>query len=152
MPDLIDDLAKASFDAGAIDLFLCEDQPPRMRLQGEVAPAEGEPLDQKTLADFWKRCGADPVTDLETDVSYVIPGGRRLRVNLYRSLGLLSAVMRPIEEDIPGFAQLGVPAELFDPAYMGQLFETGYRAARDGNAWVQVPPELERVKQRSRRP
>ena len=114
MPNIIDDLARKSFDAGAIDLFLCEGLPPRMRLHSEVAPAEGEPVDRDTLAEFWRLCGTDPDVDLERDVSYVIPGGRRLRVNLYRTLGLLSAVMRPIEEEIPDFEHLGVPPELFE--------------------------------------
>lgn len=111
--EIIDDLARRSFEAGAIDLFLCEDHPPRMRIHGEVEPAAGAPLEHRTLADFWTRCGADPENDLERDLSYVIPDGRRLRVNLYRTLGLLSAVLRPIEEDIPSFEQLGLPGDLF---------------------------------------
>ncbi len=114
MSELIDELAERSFEAGAIDLFLCEDHPPRMRVHGEVEQAEGEPIKHKILAEFWKRCGADPEKDLERDVSYVIPGGRRLRVNLYRTLGLLSAVLRPIEEDIPSFEHLGVPPDLLE--------------------------------------
>ncbi|MEO1842925.1 MAG: PilT/PilU family type 4a pilus ATPase [Akkermansiaceae bacterium] len=110
----IDELAQQAFAAGAIDLFLREGQSPRMRLQGEVGEAEGEAIERQTLADFWLKCGADPEVDLERDVSYIIPGGRRLRVNLYHSLGLLAAVMRPIEEEIPNFEQLGLPTELFE--------------------------------------
>lgn len=114
MSDKISKLAKESFEAGAIDLFLCEGQPPRMRLQNSVTQAEGADLDHETLLSFWKECGADPDSELERDVSYIIPGGRRLRVNLYHTLGLLSAVLRPIEEDIPSFEHLGVPTELFE--------------------------------------
>ena len=113
MPSIAD-LASQSFDAGAIDLFLCEGQPPRMRLEGEVAPAEGAPLDRQTIAEFWNECGADPENVMERDASFVIPGGRRLRVNLYRTLGLLSAVLRPIEEEIPSFEYLGLPSELLE--------------------------------------
>lgn len=113
MPELIDDLARRAFEAGATDLFLCEDQPPRLRVDGELGDTGDTPLDFATLDAFWKRCGLDPETDLERDVSYQVPGGKRLRANLYKSLGQLAAVLRPIKEDIPGFAELGLPTALF---------------------------------------
>ena len=95
MPSSIQDLARQAFEAGAIDLFLCEGEPPRMRIQDQVNALEEAPLEHSALVDFWKACGANPEEDLERDVSHVIPGGRRLRVNLYRSLGSLAAVSKP---------------------------------------------------------
>jgi twitching motility protein PilT len=64
------------------------------------------------MLDFWRTCGIDPAGHTEADVSWVIPGGNRLRVNLYRSLGRLAAVARPINRDVPPMEQLGLPAEL----------------------------------------
>lgn len=113
MSELIDDLARRAFEAGATDLFLCEDQPPRMRINGEVAESGDPPVELSTLDSFWKRCGLEPEHDLERDVSYLIPGGNRLRVNLYKSLGQLAAVLRPIKDEIPDFASLGLPEALF---------------------------------------
>jgi pilus retraction protein PilT len=113
MAELIDELAQRAFAAGATDLFLYEDKPPRMRINGEVGDTEDEALDFTTLTQFWLRCGCDPGQNQERDVSYLVPGGHRLRVNLYKSLGQLAAVLRPIKDEIPGFAELGLPEELF---------------------------------------
>ena len=30
--------------------------------------------------------------------------------------------------------------ELFDPVYMGKLFERGYNMAKDGYPWMKAPP------------
>jgi twitching motility protein PilT len=85
-----------------------------MRLHDKVVNLEEAPLDRESIAEFWRGCHADPDHDRERDVSYVIPGGRRLRVNLHRSLGALAAVLRPIDDVIPDFATLGLPADLFE--------------------------------------
>lgn len=112
MNDLIDQLAEDAFEAGATDLFLCEDQVPRVRLNNEIQVPGASALDHKCMADFWKKCHADPETTQEKDTSHIISGGRRLRVNLYKSLGLLSAVLRPIKDVIPSMEELGAPQEL----------------------------------------
>ena len=115
MAEFIDSLAEHAFDSGAIDLFLAEDQVPRMRVDGEIQTIGEEALSFELINAFWKRCGADPEVELERDLSYQIPNGNRLRVNLYRTLGTLAAVLRPIEEVIPDFAQLGLPESLLTP-------------------------------------
>lgn len=115
MPDFIDELAKYAFDSGATDLFLREDDLPRIRKGGALEAASKDPIDYKDMADFWKRCGADPETVLERDLSYQAGSGNRLRVNLYKSLGSLAAVLRPIEESIPSFEKLGLPTGLLTP-------------------------------------
>ena len=113
MAELIDELSRRAFAAGATDLFLCEDQVPRMRINGKVAHTDDEPLEVETLRQFWMRCGCDPGDNLERDISYLVPGGHRLRVNLYKTLGQLAAVLRPIKDEIPTFPELGIPEELF---------------------------------------
>ncbi|MFK7910729.1 MAG: type IV pilus twitching motility protein PilT [Akkermansiaceae bacterium] len=119
MHDLIDQLAADSFASGATDLFLCEDQVPRVRINGEIQVLGADVLKSISMAEFWELCQADPEHDLEKDTSYVIPGGRRLRVNLYKSLGTLSAVLRPISDEIPDMTTLGLPTELLQ-AWMQQ--------------------------------
>lgn len=112
MNALIDQLAADAFEAGATDLFLCEDQVPRIRVNNEIQVLGAPALDYKSMADFWIECHANPETTQEKDTSYIIPGGHRLRVNLYKSLGLLSAVFRPIKDIIPTMEELGAPLEL----------------------------------------
>ena len=112
MSDLINELAERAFTSGATDLFLYEDQPPRMRVDGEVRSTNDPTVDFAALHAFWKRCGVDPEVELERDVSYLIPSGQRLRANLYKSLGQLAVVLRPIKSKIPTFAELGLPGDL----------------------------------------
>jgi pilus retraction protein PilT len=115
MAELIDQLAEHAFQSGAIDLFLAEDQIPRMRVDGDLRIIGDTPLEFDTISTFWKRCGADPDTECERDLSYQIPGGQRLRVNLYHTLGNLAAVLRPIEEIVPSFDELGIPGDILTP-------------------------------------
>ncbi len=112
MHETVDRLADEAFRAGATDLFLCEDRVPRLRVQNQIQVQGNSPLSHACLAAFWQACHADPESTLEKDISYVIPGGRRLRVSLYKSLGLLSAVLRPIKDVIPEMAELGAPETL----------------------------------------
>ena len=115
MAEFIDSLAAHAFDSGAIDLFLAEGENPRMRVDGEIHMISEEPIDFETMSSFWRRCDTNPDTELERDLSYQLPGGKRLRVNLYHALGNLAAVLRPIEENIPNFEQLGLPAHVLTP-------------------------------------
>lgn len=128
MNELIDQLAADAFQAGATDLFLCEDQVPRIRLNNEIQVPGASALTHECMAEFWKKCHADPEHVQEKDTSLVIPGGRRLRVNLYKSLGLLSAVLRPIKDTIPSMEELGVPQELmtqWSSQHSGLILVTG---------------------------
>ncbi|NNC90486.1 MAG: Flp pilus assembly complex ATPase component TadA [Akkermansiaceae bacterium] len=128
MAEFIDDLANYAFETGATDLFLREGDFPRVRTGGDIDTASDDRVGVDDLSAFWRRCGADPDTVTDRDLSYEIAGGRRLRVNLYRSLGQLSAVLRPIEETIPGFDELGLPAALLTPwleRYSGIILVTG---------------------------
>jgi len=112
MNDLIDRLADQAFQTGATDLFLCEDKVPRVRVNNDVQIPGDDLLTHDTLSKFWLSCGADPDATQEKDISYITSGGHRLRVNLYKSLGHLAAVLRPIKDSIPSLEELGAPQEL----------------------------------------
>lgn len=105
-------LLRDALENGANDIFLMEDEPPRARIEGTVQVLHPGPIPGRVIKDFWKTCGVDPEQAKEADLSWIIPGGQRLRVNLYRSLGRLSAVARPINTSVPAMAQLGLPEEL----------------------------------------
>jgi twitching motility protein PilT len=97
---------------GANDIFLMAGEPPRARIDGDVLILHEGPLPETAMRDFWRTCGVDPATHSEMDCSWVIPGGDRLRVNLYHSLGRLAAVARPIHRMVPDLEQLGLPSDL----------------------------------------
>ncbi len=108
----IDLLCRAVAQQNATDLFIREDQVPRMRIAGEIVAAGEEVVAEAELANFWKHCGTDPDTVKERDVSYVAADGTRFRVNLHRHLGRHAAVLRPIKRDVPDLFTLGLPEEL----------------------------------------
>jgi pilus retraction protein PilT len=107
-------LIRDAFADAATDVFLIEDEPPRIRKDGEVVILHPGPIPRIAMEEFWKSCGIDPTAHLDSDLSWRVPGGGRLRVNLYHSLGRLAAVLRPLRESIPPLQQLGLPNELLE--------------------------------------
>lgn len=114
MTSALNQLIRDAFADSATDVFLVEDEPPRIRRDGEVVVLHPGPVPRVSMEEFWKSCGIDPVAHLEVDISWRVPGGGRLRVNLYHTLGRLAAVLRPIRKDIPPLAQLGLPGPLLE--------------------------------------
>ena len=107
-------LIRDAFADVATDVFLLEDEAPRIRREGEVVVLHPGPVSRAAMVDFWQSCGIDPATHSEADISWQIPEGGRLRVNLYHTLGRLAAVLRPIRARIPPLAELGLPATLLE--------------------------------------
>lgn len=105
-------LLRNALENGANDIFLMEEEPPRGRIGGDLRLLDSDPLPGHVIRDFWHLCGIDPEEKTEADLSWVIPGGNRLRLNLYRSLGRLAVVARPINASVPAMEQLGLPAPL----------------------------------------
>ena len=105
-------LLRDALENGANDIFFMEGEMPRARMEGEVVILHEGPVPAEAMEHFWQVCGIDSAVHTEADVSWVAPGGSRLRVNLYRSLGRLAAVARPIQREVPTMEQLGLPAEL----------------------------------------
>ena len=114
MDDALQQLIRDSFKGAATDVFLMEGEPPRIRREGRVVELHPGPVPRAVLESFWKECGIDHETQQEADISWQLPEGKRLRVNLYHTLGRLAAVMRPIRDDIPSLTNLAMPADLLE--------------------------------------
>jgi twitching motility protein PilT len=114
MHSALTQLIRDAFAGKATDVFLVAGEAPRVRHDGEVVELHPGPIPAAAMAGFWDACGIDPTTQYEADVSWQVPHGGRLRVNLYHTLGRLSAVLRPIRSHIPQLAALGLPAALLE--------------------------------------
>lgn len=114
MENNLQQLIRDALNDVATDVFLVEGQQPRIRREGKVVPLDPNPLEHSEIAELWKACGIDPAMAKEADVSWKLSEGKRLRVNLYHTLGRLAAVMRPIRADIPDLAGLAMPFELLE--------------------------------------
>ena len=112
MPSTVDKILLAAEEHAASDVFVGEDEIPRLKIQGQLTPITEQPLDHEDLAEFWRACGGDTEYDADRDTSYTSSSGRRFRVNLHRHTGKLGAVMRQLTTDIPEMSSLGLPRDL----------------------------------------
>jgi len=128
MPKTIDKILLAAEEHGASDVFVGEDEIPRLKIQGQLTPVTEQPLDHEALAEFWRACGGDTEYDADRDTSFTSSSGRRFRVNLHRHTGRLGAVMRQLTTEIPEMPSLGLPRDLLSrwaQAPAGVILVTG---------------------------
>ncbi len=114
MNSALTQLIRDAFDGEATDVLLVEGEAPRIRREGEVVVLHPGPITQAAMEEFWQSCAIDPALHPEADLSWRLPHGGRLRVNLYHTLGRLAAALRPIRAQIPPLAELGLPAPLLE--------------------------------------
>ena len=107
-------LIRDAFVGAATDVFIVEGEAPRIRHEGEVVLLHPGPITHEAMQEFWQTCGIDPAVHCEADISWQMPHGGRLRVNLYHTLGRLAAALRPIRAHIPPLLELGLPAPLLE--------------------------------------
>ena len=110
--DVIDELCLTAGRARASDLYLHAGRVPQLRIDDQLNLIENAaPVTTEELEAFWARCCGDMNTR-DFDGSYVASDGRRFRVNLFHSLDVRGAVLRPIKTEIPSLESLGVPVDL----------------------------------------
>jgi twitching motility protein PilT len=111
----IEELLQRTVETGASDLHLKAGSPPALRINGdlriqrELAPLDGEDVEQmlgqiasqKQMRDFRK--------DLELDFSYALPDVARFRVNAGVQRETLTLVLRRLSLTIPKMEELGLP-------------------------------------------
>ena len=113
----LDEILIQSVKSGASDIHLTTGRPPSYRIDGVLAPIEGERLTPQMLEELLM-----PLMDVrhrgelqdngQTDFAYAIPGVGRFRVNVFKQRGTLASVMRSLPFNIPEPEQLGIPAEV----------------------------------------
>ena len=110
--------------SGISDLIFSPGRPPQVEQHGELIPVTTLYVSTLTATDTC-RVARDVIAGnahgLATlgdhgacDVSYVVPGLARFRVNVFRQRGTFAIVMRVIASKIPSFDDLGLPATLAD--------------------------------------
>ncbi len=102
----------------ASDLHLKVGQPPMMRLRGDIRRMEMRPLTQDDMERLLLpvlTAKQRKILDEEggVDFSYVVGQDEgRFRVSLFKQRGRLSLVSRRVNNVIPNFADLGLPASI----------------------------------------
>ena len=108
------DLLQQVVQFNASDLHLTEGMPPIYRIDGELRPAEGEPLTREDTRRLIYSVlnDAQKVKFEEThelDLSLYIPGVSRFRVNVHQQRGAVEAAFRVVLLNIRTIAELGLP-------------------------------------------
>ena len=115
----IDELLQLTMDKGASDLHLTVDAPPTLRIDGELVPTEYE----KLHPDQCQRLIYSLLTDKqkerfestnELDLSFGIKNIGRVRMNVFRQRGIVTASLRAVPNYFMTFEELGLPPLVFD--------------------------------------
>lgn len=115
----LDEILIQSVKVRASDIHLTTGRPPSYRIDGVLAPIEGERLIPQMLEDILM-----PLMDVrhreelqnngQTDFAYAISGVGRFRVNVFKQRETLASVMRSLPFNIPEPEDLGIPAEVVE--------------------------------------
>src|SRR6476659_3752892 len=109
MPQNIDSILDAAEQKQASDVFLQEDEVPRLKINEQIIVLGEEPLSLAQLSAFWQACGADAQSegDMDRDRGFVYRSHTRYRENLHRTVGRLGAVLRRIKTSMHTLEALG---------------------------------------------
>ena len=110
MSENIDNILDAAEQREASDVFLQEDEIPRLKANEQISVFGDKPLSLAQIAAFWQACGANPQSDeMDRDTGFVSRTRTRYRVSLHRTMGRLGAVLRRIKIKVPSLNALGAP-------------------------------------------
>jgi twitching motility protein PilT len=112
--DLVDRLLRMAVERGGSDLHLIANYPPRFRLHGDLQVLEPKPLEEQELTGNLQAIAttvAAATFDREdqADFAYSIEGLSRFRVNVFRHLGGMGAVIRSIPSEAVTLESLKLP-------------------------------------------
>ena len=109
MPQNIDSILDAAEQQQASDVFLQEDEVPRLKVNEQIIVLGDEPLSLAHITALWQTCGANVQGDMDRDSGFISRTHTRYRVNLHRTMGRLGAVLRRIKTSVPSLKTLGLP-------------------------------------------
>src|SRR5215472_3186006 len=111
MQERIDSILDAAEQQEASDVFLQENEVPRLKINEQIIVLGDEPLSLAHMTAFWQACGANAQGDgdMDRDSGFISRTHTRYRVNLHRTMGRLGAVLRRIKTNMPGLKSLGAP-------------------------------------------
>lgn len=111
MPQNLDSILDAAEQREASDVFLQEDEVPRLKINEQISVFGDEPMSRAQIAEFWQACGANAEDGgvMDRDTGFVSRTHTRYRVSLHRTMGRIGAIMRRIKTKVPSLKTLGAP-------------------------------------------
>lgn len=113
------DLLRAMLSKKASDLFISDDFPPAMKINGKMTPVSAQKLSgaytkQLAYAVMNEAQRAEFESELECNFAIAPEGIGRFRVNVFMQQQHVGMVMRTITTKIPNFDEMGLPPVLKD--------------------------------------
>jgi twitching motility protein PilT len=101
----------------ASDLHLMSGETPWLRLHGDLHPVKYRQLTVHETGELLQEIMSENAresfkTRTGLDLAYEVPGLARFRVNVFRHLGGIGAVLRQIPSTVPSLEELGMPPVL----------------------------------------
>lgn len=108
----IEELIAIASEKEASDVHLIANLPPKCRIDGRITNLVDEPLTHADCEEYGRALAGEYVSKInrigQLDFGAEI-AGRRIRVNLFRQQGSLSAALRLLRNGIPKLSELGLP-------------------------------------------
>jgi twitching motility protein PilT len=120
-------------DAGGSDLIITANARPRVRVDGDLVPIEGEPAlepeqcTQMIMGMLNEDLQAQLIAEREIDLAFAWRDQVRFRANVFHQQGELAVALRLIPGRVPTMAELGLPTaiESFCVLPQGLVLVTG---------------------------
>ena len=108
----IEELITIASEKGASDVHLIAGLPPKCRIDGLITNLTEETLTHEDCEEYGRQLAGEDVSEIfhrgQLDLSAAI-AGHRIRINLFRQQGSLSAALRLLNSSIPQLDDLGLP-------------------------------------------
>jgi twitching motility protein PilT len=128
----IDAFLKLGLAQGCSDVHLAVGVPPMLRMNGDLMPIKFRALSDTELETYIHEILTTQQRERlagghDLDFSYVAEAGGRFRVNVFRKISGVGAVLRHIPGDVPSLEKLDVPPVLakFCDYHQGMVLVTG---------------------------
>ena len=130
MRKTLEEIVVQAADAGASDIHLTAGQPPKYRLHGQIQSMNDEVLSPSDCVEYAKELVGEEWKQIEQigelDAAKTV-AGHRIRINLYKVSGTVSAALRLLSDYIPKIAELNLPdaVKMFPTYQKGIVLVTG---------------------------
>jgi twitching motility protein PilT len=115
LPSTVMRALDAAIAMGASDVILSAGRPPLAKRAGRLETLAGAPVGDAELRALAEQGARGRALDEHGSADFAIehgPRNIRFRVNVFRQLEGLAAVLRPIWDQVPALADLNLPAEI----------------------------------------
>ena len=147
----IEELIRTAGDAGGSDLHLVKGLPPRFRRDGRLEDMDGEMLTDTDCEGFARELAGEAYEQIREIGELDLAGtfaGIRVRINLFRQQGHISAAIRLLSGRIPELDSLGLPPAVsrFPSMKRGLILVTGETGSGKSTTLAAILNEINRTR------